>query len=415
VMQAKMKEGFVVHESFINNRVIEFFATEQQCDERVTMLKSATTELDKSFTAWKPEIESSITSVRLELSKLNSFFDCEAKATSNPSSSVLNIWSASTRSPTGFDADSPVGHHSDTTHWDCGFGSVYTQIHDPFKGTMPPPPPNPTSTQFGSAIPRDLHRSASTFGPSTRLPTSKLPKMNFPKFEGENPKLWQSRCESYFDMYDVDYSIWVKVASMHFEGPAARWLQSVEHRVKTTSWTELCSWIHDRLGREQHELLIRQLYKIKQSESVQQYIDMLCELIDQLQAYSPTTDPLYYTTRFIDGLNDDIKYLISRTWILPAIWHCCRRTTTLLRPRVPSNSVGDSYINHHFRVLYHYQGPHCILSLIMSLMTRVRLALRFHQWKIRLQLWQHIEWPRVCVEDMVRNGSRDTNVQNLYN
>jgi hypothetical protein len=138
VMQAKMKEGFVVHESFINNRVVEFFATEQQRDERVTMLKSATAELDKSFTTWKPEIESSITSVRLELSKLNSFFDWEAKATSNPSSGVLNIWSASTRSPTGFAADGPAGHHSNTTHWDCGFGSVYTQIHDPFKGTMPP-------------------------------------------------------------------------------------------------------------------------------------------------------------------------------------------------------------------------------------------------------------------------------------
>jgi hypothetical protein len=78
-----------------------------------------------------------------------------------------------------------------------------------------------------------MHRSASTFGHSSRLPTGKLPKMNFLKFEGENPKMWQSRCESYFDMYEVDYSIWVKVASMHFEGPAAPWLQSVEDRVKS--------------------------------------------------------------------------------------------------------------------------------------------------------------------------------------
>jgi hypothetical protein len=60
-----------------------------------------------------------------------------------------------------------------------------------------------------------------------------------------------------------------------------------------------------------YELLIRQLYKIKQTKSVQQYIDKFCELIDKLHAYSPTTDPLYYTTQFIDGLNDDIKYLIS--------------------------------------------------------------------------------------------------------
>jgi hypothetical protein len=77
-------------------------------------------------------------------------------------------------------------------------------------------------------------------------------------------------------MYEVDHSIWVKVASMHFEGPAARWLQSVEHRVKTASWSELCSWINDRFGRDQQELLIRQMYKIKQTGSVQEYIDKFC-------------------------------------------------------------------------------------------------------------------------------------------
>jgi hypothetical protein len=98
---------------------------------------------------------------------------------------------------------------------------------------------------------------------------------------------------------------------MHFEGPATRWLQYVDHRVKVASWIELCSWIHDRFGRDQHELFIRQLYKIKEVGSVQEYIDKFCELVDQLQAYSPNIDPLYYTTRFVDGLKDYIKFLIS--------------------------------------------------------------------------------------------------------
>jgi hypothetical protein len=61
--------------------------------------------------------------------------------------------------------------------------------------------------------------------------------MNFPKFKGEHPKLWKSKCEHYFDMYVVDSSVWVKIATMHFEGPATRWLQSMDHRVRTTTWT----------------------------------------------------------------------------------------------------------------------------------------------------------------------------------
>jgi hypothetical protein len=39
----------------------------------------------------------------------------------------------------------------------------------------------------------------------------------------------------------VNHNIWVKIASMHFDGPAARLLQSIEHRVKTASWSGLCS------------------------------------------------------------------------------------------------------------------------------------------------------------------------------
>jgi hypothetical protein len=42
-------------------------------------------------------------------------------------------------------------------------------------------------------------------------------------------------------MYEVDETVWVKVASMHFEGPATRWLQFVDHRVRSATWIELCS------------------------------------------------------------------------------------------------------------------------------------------------------------------------------
>jgi hypothetical protein len=85
------------------------------------------------------------------------------------------------------------------------------------------------------------------------------------------------------------------------EGPAAHWLQSVNHRTRVATWTELCSWIHDRFGRDQHEALIRQLFHIKKIGSIQNYIDKYTELIDQLLAYEPAANQRYYTTRFADG------------------------------------------------------------------------------------------------------------------
>lgn len=39
-----------------------------------------------------------------------------------------------------------------------------------------------------------------------------VPNMNFPEFCGTNPKLWQSRCETYFDFYAIPSERWVRLA-----------------------------------------------------------------------------------------------------------------------------------------------------------------------------------------------------------
>lgn len=135
--------------------------------------------------------------------------------------------------------------------------------------------------------------------------------MNFPNFDGANPRLWISRSEDYFDMYHVSEDMWIKIAAMHFTDAAARWLQSVEKSIRTCSWPEFCRLVLDRFGRDQHEQLIRQLFHIKQEGSVKDYIEQFSELVDQLTAYESKSDPLYYTLRFIDGLRDDIKSVIT--------------------------------------------------------------------------------------------------------
>jgi hypothetical protein len=56
--------------------------------------------------------------------------------------------------------------------------------------------------------------------------------------------------------------------------------------------------------------LIRQLFHIKQSSSVADYVEQFVQLVDQLSAYTSSTDPLYYTLRFIDGLREDIRSIV---------------------------------------------------------------------------------------------------------
>jgi hypothetical protein len=60
---------------------------------------------------------------------------------------------------------------------------------------------------------------------------------------------------------------------MSFTGPAARWLQSIEHSLHQVTWHEFGLLIRERFGKNQHETFLRQLLHIRQYSSVSDYIE----------------------------------------------------------------------------------------------------------------------------------------------
>ncbi|XP_037412327.1 uncharacterized protein LOC119275560 [Triticum dicoccoides] len=112
-------------------------------------------------------------------------------------------------------------------------------------------------------------------------------------------------------MFDTDPDLWIAVAAMQFEGPAARWLSSVQHKFVRASWDEFCAAVLARFGRNQHKSLVRKLYRLQQTGSVEEYIAQFSELMDQLTAYEPDPDMLHYTTRFIDGLKHTVRMVVA--------------------------------------------------------------------------------------------------------
>lgn len=149
-------------------------------------------------------------------------------------------------------------------------------------------------------------------GGSSASHAGKLPKLNFPTFDGENPKLWLKNCEDYFELYSVEPCVWIKVSTMHFQPTSAttRWKQSVEDQLRRLTWSQFSTMLLERFGRNEHEILLRRLFHIKQTGTVSEYIEQFTTLIDQLRAYAPHLDPIYYTQRFIEGLRDDLKSVI---------------------------------------------------------------------------------------------------------
>jgi hypothetical protein len=134
--------------------------------------------------------------------------------------------------------------------------------------------------------------------------------MNFPQFDGDDAQFWITCAKNYFEMYSVETPMWIRVATMHFTSSAKRWLQSVEHLLPTIDWSTFCTMIHDRFGRDQHELILRQLFHIKQTSTVTEYVEKFTKLVDQLKSYNPNFDTLSLITRFVDGLRIDIRAVV---------------------------------------------------------------------------------------------------------
>lgn len=154
------------------------------------------------------------------------------------------------------------------------------------------------------------HLNSGYFG-SINSTGSMLPAVQFPVFDGSNPKIWQKRCESYFELYDVPCNTWVRLATMHFEGPAIFWLQFVESKIKHMSWDTLAFAVCNRFGRDELSLLNRQFFHIKRIGSVAEYIEQLDNLIHQLLAHDSTMSPSLVTAKFLDGLKEEIKSVVT--------------------------------------------------------------------------------------------------------
>lgn len=165
------------------------------------------------FEAWHPWIEhtvdlvqSSVKAMRAELSKILGLLERSAMEDFNQSPGFLSPHGSVAGRPSAptKHTDGPFGHRHSSTIREHGLGVVYTHNHLPANGTADTPHfqffeliiHSPTIAHGDNVVGphQPIHFGGRLLG-SFSPPLGNLPKLNFPTFDGENPKLWQSRCE----------------------------------------------------------------------------------------------------------------------------------------------------------------------------------------------------------------------------
>jgi hypothetical protein len=272
----------------------------------VDTFKPELDEIKSNFESWKPAMESKVGDLGLAVHELRRQVDHIAKgvgvgALGSPPAGTTPLMGISPSVPPSLGVHSgQSGHGVELQHRGAAVESPNTPPFTPVTG----PSKNLSMVPFTSnavVIP-DLETPKPT-DPVSNPP----PQAEFPKFDGDNPRLWCRACEKYFRVYSVGEEYWVEYATMHFVGNAALWFQSAEDKMGKVTWQELCDTINKRFDRGQYQHLYRLSFRIRQHTTVTEYIERFDTLMHHMLAYKPDLDPTFFTTSFIDGLHPDLR------------------------------------------------------------------------------------------------------------
>jgi hypothetical protein len=99
-----------------------------------------------------------------------------------------------------------------------------------------------------------------------------LPKMQFPNFAGDQPRIWINKCNNYFSMYSIPQSLWVTAATMHLEDNAAKWWGAYKLSNPNVPWKEFYQDIQAKFDSDDYRSALTELINLKQIGTVEEYI-----------------------------------------------------------------------------------------------------------------------------------------------
>ena len=134
--------------------------------------------------------------------------------------------------------------------------------------------------------------------------TTRLPRIDFPKFEGDDVQGWIYKCEQFFEVDSVPEHRKVQIASIHLWGRALIWHQSLMKRVvgQELTWEEYKRTILARFGASPFDDPVAELMKLKQIGSVSQYQEQFDTLLNRADLSASQA-----VSCFLSGLNEDIQ------------------------------------------------------------------------------------------------------------
>lgn len=186
--------------------------------------------IDQGVNNWRPQVEEAMQELREEVGKLRQKADFLGKtkmASPSASSPRVPLIDEERKAPLLPTPPSPTklmtaaeeaekwayGHRFAQHHRGRASVMVTTLIPTPGKGKF-----EVTPVSMNSLGNFDSGGGKFDGDPDERQYNHRVPKLDFPKFDGSDPQDWRMRCEHYFDVNNTYPGLWVRVATIYFIG-----------------------------------------------------------------------------------------------------------------------------------------------------------------------------------------------------
>jgi hypothetical protein len=124
-----------------------------------------------------------------------------------------------------------------------------------------------------------------------------LPKMSFPKFNGENLRIWIDKCGDYFRIFNIPECMWTMATSLHMEENVDKWLQVYKMKRGLRDWPTFVDAVEETFGTYNYRIAIQDLLSMKQE--------------GMIGFYTRDFDDLFFTSQFLSGVKDEIKGVVQ--------------------------------------------------------------------------------------------------------
>lgn len=138
-----------------------------------------------------------------------------------------------------------------------------------------------------------------------------VPKLEFPKFDGTNPKMWMKKCARYFELCKVPADQKVDLASLYMVDKVENWISSYLSGKRNVDWDDFIVDLTTRFRDDTAIHIVEHFNKLYQHDSLEIYIDEFENLRAIMKQHNHVLPDGYILDSFVSGLKPAVKPFVK--------------------------------------------------------------------------------------------------------